>query len=148
MFDDAGLVLIQINARSIDGFSKFNKFKHFIMSIERRIDVIVVGETCFRYSTASLHNLPNYDHYPACRDSAGAGLSVYIRDDLQHTFVEKVDMSFYSVVLKLDACGVDKPVTVVGYYRPPSYRNAPQFLSHFEGVLDRFTDHNCIVIIF
>lgn len=93
-----GLTIFQINARSIDSITKFTKFKGFLLRIRLKV-VVVVGETCFNYGTASLHDLAGYDHYPACRDSAGGGLSVYVRESLEHRFLEKTDDFIYSVTM-------------------------------------------------
>lgn len=41
---------------------------------------------------------------------------------------------------------VYEPLTVVGYYRPPYYRNAPRFLAHLEGVLDLYVSDRCLIV--
>lgn len=96
-----GLFIVEINARSIDSFAKFNKFKRFLLRLVVKVNLVIVGETCFGYETASLHNLHEYDHYPSCRESAGGGVSLYVRTDLLHRFVEKTDDSIYSVTIEL-----------------------------------------------
>lgn len=68
-----GLTLLQINARSIKGTSKFDKFMCFLARINFDIDLVVVGETCFAYDISCLRNIPNFIQYPACTLTKGGG---------------------------------------------------------------------------
>lgn len=145
-FEVNGLSMFQLNARSIDSVLKLNKFKRFLSSLKVSADVVVVGETCFNYGTAGLHELAGYDHYPACRESAGGGVSMYVRTSLEHRFVEKVDDLIYSVTVEVLGRGRNGPLTIVGYYRPPSYRNSSRFLAHLDGVLCAYSDRNCLIL--
>lgn len=90
-----GLTVLQINARSIDSSYKFDKFLSFLVNIKFSVDVIVVGETYLKYETAELRNLPSYMQYPACRDTSGGGLSIYVSFRLDHKFLEKIDTYFF-----------------------------------------------------
>lgn len=145
-FEVNGLSVFQLNARSIDSVLKLNKFKRFLSSLKVSADVVVVGETCFNYGTAGLHELAGYDHYPACRESAGGGVSMYVRTSLEHRFVEKVDDLIYSVTVEVLGRGRNGPLTIVGYYRPPSYRNSSRFLAHLDGVLCAYSDRKCLIL--
>lgn len=146
---ERGLIILQINAWSIDSSTKFDKFKCFLMEINTVVDVIVVCETYLTYDTASLHDLQAYVHYPACRGTHGGGLSLYINSRLKHRFCEKVDSTFFSISVDIDrelSRNDVKPLKLVAYYRPPHRINENVFLRHLQGHLENAHGSDCMVL--
>lgn len=96
------------------------------------MDIIVIGETCFSYDTAGMHDIDSFIQYPACRDSSGGGgLSVFVnkRLGLQHNVTEKIDETFFSITFELMGLNDGKkPLKLVAYYRPSKYVNVNIFM--------------------
>lgn len=71
---------------------------------------------------------------------------MYLRSALEHKFLEKVDDSIYSVTVELSGHGRCEPLVLVGYYRPPNYKNVHRFFSHFENLLSLHPRKNCLIV--
>jgi hypothetical protein len=135
--------IMQINIRGINDYSKFEKFKLMISSLNYKFDVMVIGETKLKSTfPKSLYNLTGYDMYISCRKCfknskgksvGGGGLLLYVKKDIIVTNHETYSTSFEKISFNM--CLNKQKLKLVTYYRPPEsqkIRNIDDFIADVE----------------
>lgn len=148
--------MMQVNVRGINEYSKFEKFKIMLSSLNYKLDIIVLGETKLKPTfPKSLYNLQGYDMYVSCRkcykNSAGkliggGGLIVYVKKEIIVTVHETFSNTFEKI--KLEIYQNEKKLKILAYYRPPEsqkIKNIDEFLRDVEDELSSGSDRIMLV---
>lgn len=136
------LFIISINACSIAGLNKFDRFRSFIGEFTQLPDVIVVQETWF--SNTSMYNINNYSAVHSTRRDGYGGVSMYIKNSLHYSLLGSISESFVntlSIKLKLSSGFLN----IIGFYRSQKCRSK-KFLTIMENVLTGTQNQHCIFL--
>lgn len=135
-----GLLIFQVNARSICKISRFDQLKFVIEQLKRKPDVIVVSETWVSNDLIQLYRIDGYNSVFSCRkNGTGGGLVVFVLDNL--TFTTNCSLELSSVPKPINFIQIsisvsnNRSIVVSAYYRPPDDRNLTDFFNHLELIL-------------
>lgn len=131
--------ILTLNIRSLN--KNFSAFSIYLHRFPYMFDVIILTE-CWLTSSVLIEKLPGYMHYYTQNNiNQNGGVVAYIRNNWQPIVTE---------MLIKDACclniNIPKVTTILGIYRPPSFRNSDEFLTSLDNALNNLAEKRSIII--
>lgn len=103
--------------------------------INNNCDVLILAETWLHERESFLFNINKYKAVHSCRPTRGGGVSIYIKEGIKFTEIEKSEPN---ETINWVCIGIGKPnLKISAIYKPPSYDN-DEFLTRLESILGKY----------
>jgi hypothetical protein len=131
--------VLYMNIHSLRG--KMNELEIVLNNATVSPEVVVICETWLTDSMSKFYNLDGYDVVHNCREDGYAGLSIFIRNDLQFDIIlnEKLNRNHF-IMLNLTG----RKFKLLEIYRDSAERMPNQFLEHLDRILE--ANSNCLMV--
>lgn len=143
-----GLNILQINARSILNYERFDQLKLIVQSLPCDLHAIIISETWINnYSICDSYVIPGFTGSFSCRtDRSGGGLAIFIRDDINFEIIKIADKENFVITLSLkNILPQQKDLLLTAVYRPPS-TNVNEFLNNLNNDICESANQSQIII--
>jgi len=140
-----GLTILQLNIGGINNTKKFDRIKIMLTKLNKKCDIIILGETKLKPKFPSgIYNLNGYNSIKCCRDSknSGGGLLIFIKKDIVTYNIIKISTTFERI--EFYAKFHNKSLRFLCYYRPPVNDSISLFFEDLESELQK---SSCTTII-
>ena len=147
-FTNLGLSIICFNIRSFHKNS--DEFLAFIHNTNHTFEVIILTETWSKEETHTSCHIRGYNSVHNFRTGRrGGGVSIFVKEYLNFDNIDALNISnndFESAGLRLSFVNSDKPITIMGIYRPPG-GNANDFIESLRVISsdNSFTSNDTII---
>lgn len=142
-----GIVVFVLNAQSCANLKTFDELKLLIVNSERKIDIIVVGETWIRSTETSLYHIDGYYGIHSCRaNRRGGGLFIFVKQEYKMTDFVVVENDINLASVELNNIKGLKKFHLIGVYRPPDNRNYQRTMLALESLLANKMGKNIMVV--
>ena len=159
-FDNVDLKF-QSNFFTVDEFNNFNKdfsscrmsivfnnirsihqnFENFCLSylnnLQNDFDIIGFCETRLNDDISNLYTIDNYNMVSNCRNTKGGGVSLYVKDDIEHSIIDEITFMNDCIETLFIKCKRKTDLNIVGivYRRPNS--NIRSFLKYLDLIVQK-----------
>lgn len=141
------MTIAHLNSQSCANMQKFDMIKQFLDDCGDKIDVLILGGTCFKEAELCVFNLSGFKSLHSCRTNRrGGGLSIYVREPCSIVDAVVINSSFNAVQIKLKNYVSFNRLSILGVYRPPDSSNLECFLNFMVTSLQKNTNVDTIVM--
>lgn len=120
--------------------NKIDELQCFLKTHE--CDILVLTETWLSKEETQYFNLDGLQGIHSCREGRGGGVSIYIKNKLDHSVVSKIEGYSPYNMIKVSITKIN--LNILAIYRPPRY-DLPEFLDVFQDLLTQNNQQTIIL---
>jgi hypothetical protein len=139
-FNNPYATIYYLNVRSLR--NKINDIRDYVQHDVTHYTILIFTETWLNENELQFFDIDNYDAYHSVRQSRGAGVSIYVRNNLNSTEIQGLNIEFEGNNF-LGVFIQELNIRIIGVYRKPS-SNVNNFLDKLDNILESF-NHSYII---